>query len=102
MTLNLATWRLLAGSLILLTAACTAPSPAPGPDQASASDAKEITWTDGQPAISLSCASSGGCQQRAIAMCTKGSYKILKSENLPSAGNFLERRGPATAVIRCT
>jgi len=43
----------------------------------------------------------GGCQQRTLMMCNQGPYTVLKSENMPTAGDARSVRGPAAVVIRC-
>jgi len=81
-------------------AAC-GPSATTGPDRASGSNATAITWSDGQPAYSISCTVPGGCQQRALAMCNQGKYTTLKSEHMPIAGTARYDQGPPSVVIRC-
>jgi len=60
-----------------------------------------VTWTDGKPAIAISCEVPQECQRRAQAMCPNG-YTTLKSENMPvSAGNARYSTGKASATLRC-
>jgi hypothetical protein len=92
-------WAVLAGAAGVLVA-CSGPSPKPGPDRASASDATTITWSDGKPAYAISCENPGGCQERAIAMC-KDNYTTLKSENMPTVGAVRSTWGKPSVVIRC-
>jgi hypothetical protein len=92
-------WGALAGAAGMLVA-CSGPSPAPGPDRASASNATTITWSDGKPAYAISCENPGGCQERALVMC-KGNYTTLKSENMPTVGAVRSTWGKPSVVIRC-
>ena len=93
-------WGVLAGAAGVL-AACSGPSPTTGPDRASASDATSITWSDGKPAYAISCEVPGGCQERAIAMCSPAQYTTLKSENMPMPGTIRSVQGKPSVVIRC-
>ena len=88
-------------ALLTFTAACATPNAAVGPDRATGSEASMITWTDGQPAYSIKCEASSGCQTRAAALCNNGPSKILASENLPTAGNARAALGQPSVVIRC-
>ena len=90
---------LLLGAALGL-AAC-APSATMGPDRASGSTATAITWSDGQPAYSISCTVPGGCQERALAICNNGKYTTLKSEHMPIPGTVRYDQGPPSVVIRC-
>ena len=67
------------------------------------SSVETVTWTDGKPAFSIHCDAPGGCMQRSIQMCnsTLGNYQVLKSDNMPTAGDVRDVRGPAAVVIRC-
>lgn len=85
----------------LATAACETPKSDTGQDPATQSNAALINWTDGLPAYAISCDLPGGCQTRALAICKYGPYSVLKSENMPSAGNRREPLGPPSTVIRC-
>ena len=90
------------GGLGLLLAAACAPSAVMGPDSNTGSDASAVTWKDGQKAYAISCTVPQGCNQRALAVCNQGAYKVLSSENMPSAGDVLtvvQRK--ASVVIRC-
>jgi hypothetical protein len=93
-------WILVLG-MTVLAAACTTPSATPGPDSRSDTDATTITWTDGKPAIQITCGMPGGCQNRALAMC-KGNYATLNMENMPTRGDARAVRGRGTVVVRCT
>jgi hypothetical protein len=95
-------WILIAGIAGLL-AACSVGKSSLGDDPATESQALAVTWTDGQPAISIDCKTPGGCQSRAVAVCnrTGGQYNVLKMENMPTRGDMSEVRGPASVVIRC-
>jgi hypothetical protein len=98
--MRLQLWGIVAG-LAGALAACAPVSPKVGPDRASASDASAITWTDGKPAYSISCAVPGGCQERALAMC-QGNYTTLKTENMPTVGAVRSTWGRPSIVIRCS
>ena len=92
---------MLAGVFAGLAAACT-PSPATGPDVNTGSDASVVTWKDGQTAYAVSCSVPQGCNQRAINVCNNRPYKVLSSENMPSAGDVITRvQGRPSIVIRC-
>lgn len=86
-----------------LVAACGMAKGTPGEDPRTESNATQVTWTDGKPAIAISCKEPGGCQTRAVAMCnsTGGNYTTLKMENMPSRGDMTTLRGAASVVIRC-
>lgn len=71
-----------------------------GRERASGSNVSTITWTDGQPAYSITCTVPGGCQSRALAMCN-GNYKALESENMPIPGTVRSMQGPPSVVVRC-
>ena len=92
------------GMLVLgiasLATACSV-SKAPGPDPGTDTQASTITWTDGKPAIQITCGMPGGCSTRALAMC-KGNYTTLKMENMPTRGDASVVRGTGTVVVRCT
>jgi hypothetical protein len=89
------------GLAVLLLAAACAPSAVMGPDSNTGSDASEVAWKDGQKAYAISCAVPQGCNQRAITVCNQGAYKVLNSENMPSAGDVLAVKGKPAIVIRC-
>ena len=76
-------------------------SKAPGPDPGTDTQASTITWTDGKPAIQISCGMSGGCETRALAMCNNN-YKVLDMKNMPTRGDASVVRGTGTVVVRCT
>jgi hypothetical protein len=95
---------MLVASLAAL-AACTQTTASTEPPQATptaiGSSVETVTWTDGKPAFSIACDAPGGCQQRALMMCRQGNYTVLRSHNMPTAGNQRETRGAAAVVIRC-
>jgi hypothetical protein len=93
-------WGVLAGAAGVLVA-CSGPKSTTGPDRASGSDATTITWSDGKPAYAISCENPGGCQERALAMCSQGNYTTLKSENMPTVGTVRTVMGKPSVVIRC-
>lgn len=93
-------WGVLAGVVGAL-AACSPVNQKVGPDRASASNATTVTWSDGKPAYAISCEVPGGCQERALAMCSQGNYTTLKSENMPTIGTYREVFGKPSIVIRC-
>jgi hypothetical protein len=85
---------------ILATAACNNPSPTVGADRASGSNATAVTWSDGRQAYAITCSAPGGCQERALAMCS-GNYSTLSSENMPTPGTVRSVQGPPSVVVRC-
>jgi hypothetical protein len=87
-----------------LVAACGIGKGTLGSDPATESQASTITWSDGQPAISISCKTPGGCQSRAVALCnaTAGNYTVLKMDNMPTRGDMSDVRGAGAVVIRCS
>jgi hypothetical protein len=98
--MRLCLWGILAGAAGVL-AACAGASSKTGPDRASGSDASTVTWSDGKPAYAISCEVPGGCQERALAMCSPGNYTTLKSENMPTVGTVRSVQGKPSVVIRC-
>lgn len=86
-----------------LVAACSMAKSTPGEDPRTETNATQVTWTDGKPAIAISCKEPGSCQTRAVAMCnsTGGAYTTLKMENMPTRGDMTEVRGAASVIIRC-
>jgi hypothetical protein len=72
-----------------------------GNDPSSRTTASAVTWSDGKPAISISCEQPGGCQTRAVAMCKGPNYTVLNMENMPTRGDMTMVRGAASVVIRC-
>ncbi len=94
-------WGALAGAAGVLMA-CSGPSSKTGPDRASGSDATAITWSDGKPAIAITCENPSGCQERALAMCKQGNYTSLDSKNMPTVGTYREVFGKPSVVIRCS
>ena len=87
------------GALVL--AGCAAPAAKVGTDADTRSNASVVTWTDGQPAYSITCDLPGGCMQRAEATCNHRAYTTLQSENMPSIGTRRAALGPPSIVIRC-
>jgi len=83
-----------------LVGACADAKTTAGNDPATRTDATNITWSDGKPAISINCGMPGDCQNRALAMC-KGNYNVLKMDNMPTRGDASVVRGPASVVVRC-
>jgi hypothetical protein len=92
--------------IVVLAAACmqsgSTTQPATGTTEIRSS-VETVTWTDGKPAYAINCDAPGGCQQRSIQMCnsTFGNYQVLKSTNMPTAGDARDVRGPASVIIRC-
>ena len=86
-------------SIAALAAACDVKT-TPGVDPNTDSTATNITWSDGKPAIQISCNAPGGCQTRAIAMCGDN-YLTLDMKNMPTRGDMTSVRGPASVVVRC-
>ena len=95
---------MLGVSIAGLVAACGVGQASMGNDPATESQASTVTWSDGQPAISITCKTPGGCQSRAVAVCnsTRGNYTVLKMDNLPTRGDLGDVRGAGSVVIRCT
>ena len=95
-------WMFVMG-IASLVAACSMAKSTPGQDPRTETNATQVTWTDGKPAIAISCQEPGACQTRAVAMCsgTGGSFVTLKMENMPTRGDMTTVRGPASVVIRC-
>jgi hypothetical protein len=90
------------GLAILATAgACMTPKPGLGPDRGTRSDVSLVTWTDGKPAYTISCDLPGGCQTRALALCSNGPYTVLSSENMPTVGNARAVLGAPSVTVRC-
>jgi hypothetical protein len=85
-----------------LAAACAQPMSTPGTDRQTRTTATMVTWSDGRPAISISCDMPEGCQSRALAMCSTGNYTVLDMNNMPTRGNATVVRGPASVVVRCS
>jgi hypothetical protein len=88
----------------VLVAACMQEGPTPASSATEIrSSVETVTWADGKAAYSIRCDAPGGYMQRAIQMCnsTQGNYQVLKSENMPTAGDARSVRGPAPVVIRC-
>ena len=65
--------------------ACANASNTMGNDPSSRTTASAVTWSDGKPAISISCEQPGGCQTRAVAMCKGPNYTVLNMENMPNS-----------------
>jgi hypothetical protein len=87
-----------------LVAACGIGKGTLGNDPATESQASAVTWSDGQPALAISCKTPGGCQSRAVALCnaTAGNYTVLKMDNMPTLGELGDVRGAGSVVIRCS
>ena len=83
-----------------LGAACSVNKVA-GPDPGTDTQASMITWTDGKPAIQISCGMPGGCETRALAMCNNN-YAVLDMKNMPTRGDASVVRGTGTVVVRCS
>ena len=96
-------WMLCVG-IAGLVAACGIGKGTLGNDPATESQASTVTWSDGQPAISINCKTPGGCQSRAVAVCnaTGGNYTVLNMDNMPTRGDLGDMRGAASVVIRCS
>ena len=92
-------WMVVIG-MTVLAAACASPKTTAGPDPSSDTNATMITWSDGKPAIQITCGMPGGCQNRALAMC-KGNYTTLSMDNMPTRGDASVVRGTGTVVVRC-
>lgn len=84
-------------------AACATAKGSLGEDPRTQTNATSVTWTDGKPAISITCKEPGACQTRAVAMCNSsgGDYTTLRMENMPTRGDMTTLRGAASVVIRC-
>ena len=93
---------LLGIGITALAVACSDPKSVPGNDPETRTNATIVTWSDGKPAIAISCELPQSCQPRAIAMC-KGSsnYTVLKMDNMPTRGDMTMVRGPGSVVVRC-
>jgi hypothetical protein len=87
-------------SLVAVAAACST-NKSPGPDPGTDTQASTVTWTDGRPAIQITCATPQGCETRALAMCD-GKYNVLDMKNMPTRGDMTVVRGQGTVVVRCT
>ena len=85
-----------------IVVACADPKSVPGNDPETRTNATMITWSDGKPAIAISCELPQSCQPRAIAMCKSSNYTVLNMENMPTRGNATVVRGPASVVVRCS
>jgi hypothetical protein len=90
----------------LSPAACTAPQGMTSDGTiAEATDARYgvslVKWRDGEPANAISCGMPGGCQSRALSLCSLGQYRVLESNNMPSVGTWREELGPPSIVVRC-
>jgi hypothetical protein len=99
-SLSMVRWTLglcIAGAV----AACANASSTLGNDPSSRTTASMVTWSDGKPAISISCEQPGGCQSRAVAMCNGPNYTVLNMDNMPTRGDMTMVRGAASVVVRC-
>ena len=81
--------------------ACANASNTPGNDPSSRTTASMVTWSDGKPAISISCDLPQSCQPRAVAICKGPNYTVLNMENMPTRGDMTMVRGAASVVVRC-
>jgi hypothetical protein len=86
--------------LVGVAGACTTPTTT-GSDRRTRSETSNVTWTDGKPAYAISCEDPGGCQERALALCSGGNYTTLKSENMPTVGAARAPLGKPSVVVRC-
>jgi hypothetical protein len=93
--------RALGLCIVGAAAACANASSTMGNDPSTRTNAGTVTWSDGKPAISISCDAPGGCQIRAVAICKGPNYTVLSMENMPTRGDMTMVRGPASVVIRC-
>ena len=84
-----------------LATGCADPKSMPGTDAETGTTATMVTWSDGKPAISISCSLPGDCQNRALAMCKGSNFTTLQMDNMPTAGNARVVRGPGSVVVRC-
>jgi hypothetical protein len=84
-----------------LAVACADAKSTPGTDPETRTTATMVTWSDGKPAISISCDIPGGCHSRALAMCKSSNYAVLKMDNMPTRGDATVVRGTASVVVRC-
>ncbi|CAN5904209.1 hypothetical protein BH11PSE3_BH11PSE3_17160 [soil metagenome] len=91
---------MLVFGLTAAVVACGDVKRTPGPDPDSDTTATAVTWTDGKPALKITCGMPGGCQNRALAMC-KGNYTVLNMDNMPTRGDASVIRGAGTVVVRC-
>jgi len=87
--------------LVGTAAACMTPAATTGPDRKTRSEVSMVTWTDGKPAYAISCEDPGGCQERALALCSGANYTTLKSENMPTVGTARAALGKPSVVVRC-
>lgn len=102
MTLPMASKTIILIGLAGVAVACTAPAATTtGPDRRTRSETSNVTWTDGKPAYAISCEEPGGCQERALALCSGGNYTTLKSENMPTVGAARAALGKPSVVVRC-
>lgn len=95
-------WALIASIACVAFACSPTGKKEPGPDGSTDSDASIVPWSDGKPAIALSCRRPGGCQTRAQAMCPNG-FTTLKSDNMPVSGGtaIYTTSTAASATVRC-
>ena len=99
--ISIATLRgMLVVGIAVIGAACSV-NKNPGPDPGTDTQASNITWTDGKPAIQISCGMPGGCETRALAMCNNN-YAVLDMKNMPTRGDASVVRGTGTVVVRCS
>jgi hypothetical protein len=84
-----------------VAASCSRPTATTGSDRRTRSETSNVTWADGKPAYAISCEDPGGCQERALALCSGGNYTTLKSENMPTVGAARAVLGKPSVVVRC-
>lgn len=91
----------LIGGIAGVAVGCADPKSEPGTDRETRSTATMVTWSDGNPAISIACENPGGCHSRALAMCKGRNYTVLSMDNMPTRGDARSVRGSASVVVRC-
>ena len=98
--MSIATLRGMVVVGIAVVGAACGPKETPGVDPNTDTSASTIVWSDGKSAVQIKCGSPGGCLTRAVAMCGDN-YITLKKENMPTSGDMVYVRGPASVVVRC-
>ena len=73
----------------------------PGPDPETGTTASVVTWSDGKPAVSIDCQLPGDCRNRAFALCRGGTYAVLKTDTMGTAGDPRVVPDRTTTVVRC-
>jgi hypothetical protein len=85
-----------------LAVACADAKSRPGTDPETGTTASVITWSDGKRALSIDCELPGDCRNRAFALCSGGTYTVLKTDTLATAGDTgMAMPGRTTTVVRC-